>query len=179
LAYNHQPNVVAGAAEEQVQAVLSEIVLPTEWKRLILAYVSEEGGLTAIQRKKLEVRERLQRAHERYLSPVAPISRWDLERIERGCMAELERLDRMLPPGTEERDVWQYLDDFGILWEAATWEEQNGLLGQLCSAIFVQDQQVVNLVAYPAFHDLLAEAAGRASQMQEACTTGSSRGEGE
>jgi len=35
-------------------------------------------------------------------------------------MAELERLDRMLPPGTEERDVWQYLDDFGHLWAAAT-----------------------------------------------------------
>lgn len=179
LAYNHQPNVVAGAVEEQVQAVLSEIVLPTEWKRLVLAYVSEEGGLTAIQRKKLEVRERLQRAHERYLSPVAPISRWDLERIERECMAELERLDRMLPPGTEERDVWQYLDGFGHLWEAATWEEQNGLLGQLCSAIFVQDQQVVNLVAYPAFHDLLAEAAGRASQMQEEYKTQSSGGGGE
>jgi hypothetical protein len=94
-------------------------------------------------------------------------------------MAELERLDRMLPPGTEERDVWQYLDDFGILWEAATWEEQNGLLGQLCSAIFVQDQQVVNLVAYPAFHDLLAEAAEWASQMQGECTTESSQGEGE
>jgi DNA invertase Pin-like site-specific DNA recombinase len=176
LAYNHQPNVVAEVAEEQVQAVLRQVRLPTEWKRLILAYVSEEGGLTAIQRKKLEVRERLQRAHERYLSPVAPISRWDLERIERECMAELERLDRMLPPGTEERDVWQYLDGFGILWEAATWEEQNGLMGQLCSAIFVHDQQVVNLVAYPAFHDLLAEAAGRASQMQEEFKTKSLRG---
>jgi DNA invertase Pin-like site-specific DNA recombinase len=167
LAYNHQPNVTADAAEEQVQAVMGQIALPTEWKRIVLAYVSEEGGLSAIHRKKLEVRERLQRAHERYLSPVAPISRWDLERIERECMAELEQLDRMLPPGTEERDVWQYLDDFGLLWEAATWEEQNGLLSQLCSAIFVQDRQVVNLVAYPAFHAQLAEAAGQASRMRE------------
>jgi hypothetical protein len=39
------------------------------------------------------------------MSPVASISRWDLERIERECMAELERLDRMLPPDTEEQDM--------------------------------------------------------------------------
>jgi hypothetical protein len=38
---------------------------------------------------------------------------------------------------------------------------------------------VVNLVAYPAFHDLLAGAAERASQMQEKCTMESSEGEGE
>jgi len=167
LAYSHQPNVPAEAVEEQVRAVVGQITLPTEWKRLVLAYVSEEGGLSAIQRQKLEVRDRLQRAHERYLSPVTPLSRWDLERIERECLAELERLDRMLPPGTEERDVWQYLDNFGHLWDAATWEEQNGLLRQLCSAIFVQDQQVVNLVAYPAFHDVLTEAAGREHQTVE------------
>lgn len=70
----------------------------------------------------------------------------------------------MLPPGTEERDVWQYLDDFGHLWAAATWEEQNQLLGQLCSAIYLQDQDVVRLVAYPAFHDLLVDAAGKAAR---------------
>jgi hypothetical protein len=75
--------------------------------------------------------------------------------------------------------VWQYLDDFGHLWEAATWEEQNGLLSQLSSAIFVQDRQVVNLVAYPAFHDLLAEAVRRAGQMQDEYKTESSRAGGE
>src|SRR5690606_11233202 len=108
--------------------------------------------------------DRLRRANERYLSPLAPISRWELERIEAECLAELARLERMLPPGTEEPDVWQYLDDLGRLWEAATWEEQNRLLGQLCSAIFVEDGSVVKLVTYPAFHGLLAEAAGRAAE---------------
>ena len=126
-----------------------------------LVYVSEDGGLSAFHRKKLEVRERLQRANERYLSPLAPISRWDLERIERECLAELEQLERMLPPGVEEPDVWQYLDDFGHLWEAATWDEQNRLLGLLCSAIFVEDEKVVTLVAYPAFQQLLSEAVRR------------------
>ena len=164
LAYDHQPNVGAEAAEGQVAAVVGRIELPTEWKRLILAYVSEDGGLSAYDRKKLEVHERLRRANERYLSPLAPISRWELERIEGECLAELARLERMLPPGTEEPDVWQYLDDLGRLWEAATWEEQNRLLGQLCSAIFVEDENVVKLVTYPAFHDLLAEAAGRAAE---------------
>jgi hypothetical protein len=164
LAYDHQPNVGAEAAEGQVAAVIGRIELPTEWKRLILAYISEDGGLSAYDRKKLEVHERLRRANERYLSPVAPISRWELERIEGECLAELARLERMLPPGTEEPDVWHYLDDLGRLWAAATWEEQNRLLGQLCSAIFVEDQNVVKLVTYPAFHDLLAEAAGRTAE---------------
>jgi DNA invertase Pin-like site-specific DNA recombinase len=164
LAYDHQLNVGAEAAEEQVAAVVGRIELPTEWKRLILAYISEDGGLSAYDRKKLEVHERLRRANERYLSPVAPISRWELERIEGECLAELARLERMLPPGTEEPDVWQYLDDLGRLWAAATWEEQNRLLSQLCSAIFVEDQNVVKLVTYPAFHGLLAEAAGRAAE---------------
>jgi DNA invertase Pin-like site-specific DNA recombinase len=120
LAYNHQPNVRAEDTEGQVKAVVGQILLPADWKRLILAYISEEGGLSAFHRKKLEVRERLQRANERYLSSVTPISRWDLERIERECLVELEQLDKMLPPGVEEPDVWQYLDDFGRLWEDAT-----------------------------------------------------------
>lgn len=162
LAYDHQPNIAAEAAEEQVQVIVGQIELPLEWKQVILGYVSEEGGLSAFQRKKLEVHERLRRANERYLSPVAPISRWELERIEGECLADLARLERMLPPGTEEPDVWQYLDDLGRLWEMATWEEQNWLLSQLFSAIFVEDQNVVKLVTYPAFYGLLAEAAGRA-----------------
>jgi site-specific DNA recombinase len=164
LAYDHQANVAAEAVEEQVQAVVGQIELPLEWKQVILAYLSEEGGLSAFQRKKLEVHERLRRANECYLSPVAPISRWDLERIQRECLALLEQLERMLPPGTKEQDVWQYLDDFGRLWAAATWGEQNQLLGQLCSVIYVQDQDVVKLVAYPAFHDLLVDAAGKAAR---------------
>jgi hypothetical protein len=167
LAYDHQPNVRAVEAEKQVQAVVGQLALPNDWKRLILAYLTEEGGLSAFHRKKLEVRERLQRANERYLSPVAPISRWDLERIERECLAELAELERMLPPGVKAPDVWQYLDDFGQLLEAATWVEQNEFLSQLCSAIFVRGQQVVNLVAYPAFYDLLADAARQAARIGE------------
>lgn len=164
LTYDHQPNVAAETAEKQVQAIVERISLPFDWKRAILAYLTEEGGLSAYQNKKLAMRERMARANERYLSSVAPISRWDLERIHRECLKELDNLERMVPPGTEETDVWQYLEDFGQLWQAATWEEQNKLLGQLCSAIFVQDQEVVRLVAYPAFKEILSEAARQAVQ---------------
>ncbi|HSJ58824.1 MAG TPA: recombinase family protein [Anaerolineae bacterium] len=163
LAYDHQPNVAAEVAEEQVQAIVGQIELPVEWKQLILAYLSDEGGLSSFQRQKLEVYEQMRRANERYTAAVAPISRWEVERIERECLAQLERLERMLPPGTDEPDVWPYLDDLGQLWAAATWEEQNQLIGQICSAIYVEDEDVVRLVAYPAFHELLDEAAGRAA----------------
>lgn len=164
LAYGHQPNVRAEDVEAQVAAVVGQIALPLEWKRLILAYASEEDGLSAFHRRKLEVRERLQRANERYLSRVAPISRWQLERIEHECAADLAEIECMLPPGTTEPEVWRYLDDFGRLWSEATFQEQNELLTRLCSAVLVEDHQLAKIVAYPAFQGLLADAAGRAAK---------------
>jgi len=156
----HQKNLRAEVIEGQVQDLVTRIVLPQAWREWILAYLIYDEGTDEIEREKFAIRQRLERAMELYQS-----GDWTREKFERAKAKCRHDLAALIPARTsvgEEAAV--LLDNLPALWEALTAEEQKTLYRLIFSAIYVQDETIVEIEPRGPFRSLLAEAAARAEE---------------
>ena len=151
----HQKNVKADAIEGTVREIAAGMALPPGWRDRILAYVVYDDGMEALERDRYAVRERPQRARELYQAE--DYTRLQYERVKAQCQRDLEALT----PATTAlgQEVIALLDDLPSLWEALTEEELKSLYRLMFSAIYVQDQAIVEIEPRGAFRDLLGAAA--------------------
>lgn len=146
-----QLTVRADQIEPQVAEPLRRLVLSAELRQRILAYLTRDETLEAIEFQKLGVQAAFDRARELYIA--GDIGR---DRYERARREYRRQMDALQPEVHLDAEAAQpYLDDFSKLWDAATPLERKGLLGTVFRRVLVQDQEIVALEANAPFDQLL------------------------
>ncbi len=128
--------------------MLNSLTLPPEWQQRILAYlVSAEGGLTVVERQRQHLLAQFERLKELYLAGDRTAGQYQQEKAQlQQALAGL-----LTPPDLDNAQVQALLADLPKLWGQATPAELKDLLEALFQRIYLQDQDIVRLVAFPAF----------------------------
>jgi DNA invertase Pin-like site-specific DNA recombinase len=153
----HQPNVKADWLEEQVQALVTQMDLPPEWRQRVLTYLVYEDGTAEMEQEKFLIRERLRRAKELYEE--GDYTREHYERVRAACQRDLAALAPTNTPTGQEATA--ILDDLPALWEVLSDEEKNGLYRTLLSGIYVRGKVLDRIEPRQPFRELLTQSAAR------------------
>lgn len=152
----HQPNVPADWLEEHVQAYVTRIHLPQEWRDRILTYLIYDEGVAEMEHEKFLVRERLHRARELYAE--GEYTREQFERIRAACQRDLATLAPENTPAGHE--AMALLDDLPLFWEALTDEEKNILYRLILDGVHVRGKEIEKIELRPPFDKLMAGSLG-------------------
>ena len=153
-----QPTVAAEPLETQVLAVLETFSLPDDWQQRILAYlVSAEGGLADIERQRRHLQARYDHLSELYLQGDRTTTQYQQEKAR----LEREMANLLCPAELDNLQVQAFLANPAKLWQQATPAELKDLFEAVFQRIYVQDKDIVRLVAYPAFLDCLIDSQQR------------------
>jgi DNA invertase Pin-like site-specific DNA recombinase len=150
----HQPNVSADSLEEQVQARITRMKLPPEWRERILTYLIYDEGVAEMEHEKYLIRGRLQRAMELY--EAGEYTRRQFERVRAACRRDLAALTPANTPAGHE--AMMLLEDLTLLWEALTDEEKNTLYRLILDGVYVLGQEIERVEPRPPFRVLLDQA---------------------
>lgn len=153
-----QPVVAAEPIETQALAVLETLTLPENWRQRVLAYLSAgEGGLAEVERQRRHLLAQFERLKDLY-------QRGD--RTTEQYLQEKARLEQALaallhPADLDNTQVQALLADLPRLWGQATPAELKDLFEAVFQRVYIQGEQIVRLVAFPAFLDYLPDPARR------------------
>lgn len=153
----HQPNVRADWLEGQVQALVTRMRLPPEWRERVLTYLVYDEGVAEMEYEKFLIRERLRRARELY--DEGDYTREQFERVRAACRRDLAALTPTNTPAGQE--AMTLLDNLPLLWEALTDEEKNTLYRLILNGVYVRGKAIEEIEPRPPFRALLKEAAAR------------------
>jgi DNA invertase Pin-like site-specific DNA recombinase len=146
-----QPTVRAKVVEAAVDSLIGSLILPTDLRERIQAYLVRHESLEAVEVKQRALRSQFQRAKELYLAGDIDRDRYDREKAE--FKQAMDRLAFGRPSDTGA--VHPLLDDFAALWAATMPLERKGLLATVFREIRVQDGQIVGFHAASPFDELL------------------------
>ncbi|MBN1811711.1 MAG: recombinase family protein [Anaerolineae bacterium] len=153
----HQPNVRAESVEEAVEALVTQIQLPSAWRERILAYLLYDEGTAEMEYEKFAIRDRLRRAVELY--DAGYYTREQLARIDAECQRDLADL---VPTNTYAgQEAGALLENLPSLWQALADEEKNSLYRLLLNGVYLRDKTIEGIESRPPFRQILAEAAAR------------------
>jgi DNA invertase Pin-like site-specific DNA recombinase len=149
-----QSTVLAEPLEDQVIAVLETLVLSDAWRQRILAYlVSAEGGLTDIERQRRHLQARFDHLNTLYLQGAFTTAQYQQKKSE----LEQEMTTLLCPVDLDNAQVKALLANPVTLWRQATPAELKDLFEAVFQRVYVQGEDIVRLVAYPAFQECLAD----------------------
>jgi site-specific DNA recombinase len=153
----HQPNVSADWLEDQVQACVTRMHIPQEWRDRILTYLIYDEGVAEMEREKFLVRERQKRAAE--LCDEGDYTREQFTRIRDACRRDLAALTPTNTPAGHE--AMALLDNLPLLWESLTDAEKNNLYRLILDGVYVRGKEIEVIEARPHFRASLEDAAVR------------------
>ncbi|MCP4542301.1 MAG: recombinase family protein, partial [Chloroflexi bacterium] len=156
----HQPNVKADQIEEQVQACITHIRIPQEWRDRILTYLIYDEGAAEMEQEKYRIREQQARAAELYEKGY--YSRVQLERVSSDCERDLAALVPTNTPAGHE--AMALLDNLPLFWESLTDAEKNDLYRLVLNGVYVRGKEIEVIEARPHFRAALEDAAARLAQ---------------
>jgi DNA invertase Pin-like site-specific DNA recombinase len=149
-----QPTVAAEPLEDQVMAVLETLSLPDAWQQRILAYlVSAEGGLTDVERQCRHLQARFDHLNTLYLQGACTTAQYQQKKSQ----LEREMANLLCPVDLDNAQVQALLTNPTELWRQATPPELKDLFEAIFQRVYVQGEDIVRLVAYPAFLECLAD----------------------
>ena len=146
----HQPHLRAAILDEQVRAVVGQLVLPERWVERILAYLFYDEGEAALLQDRLNLQHRLET--EKYLLRSKVISAAEFERRRSQILSALESLDPGTMPVSHEARA--LLADLPALLAALEPQEENSLYQAIFSQLIVDQDQIVAFEVFDPFLSL-------------------------
>lgn len=146
----HQSHVRAAILDEQVRAVVGQLVLPERWIERILAYLFYDEGEAALLQDRLNLQHRLEA--EQYLLHDSIISRSEFERRRSQILTALQSLDPGATPVSHE--AREILSDLPALLAALEPQEENSLYQAIFFRLIVDQEQIVAYEVYKPFLSL-------------------------
>lgn len=147
--------VRADNIEPQWAEIIGRIQLPEDWRRRVEELAGNEDERAAIIREREQVEEKLRRLKRMYRDLII-----DDEEYKTSVEELRRKLDTLvLPDNPQVVSAGEYLENLGMLWEAATLKEQRDITRMLLEATYVNvvEQRIVAIEPKPAFRLLLAE----------------------
>jgi len=149
-----QPTVPAESLEEQVLNVLNTLSLNEIWQQRVLAYlVSAEGGLTDVERQRRHLQSRFDHLNTLYMQGSCTTSQYQQQKSQ----LEHEMANLLCPVDLDNTQVKALLADPTSLWNQATPAELKDLFEAVFQRVYVQGEDIVRMVTYPAFQRFLAD----------------------
>ncbi len=150
LAHPNRPSTL----EAQVLEALETLTLPDEWQYRILAYlVSAEGGLADVERQRRHLYARFEHLNKLYRDGSYPVDQYERKKTR----IEKEMADLLFPTDLDNAEVEALLANPAQLWRQTTPSELKDLFKTVFQRVYVQDTDIVRLVAHPAFLEYLTD----------------------
>jgi hypothetical protein len=138
--------------EAQVDALMSRLVIPSDWHEAILAYYLTDEGLTEFEREGYNLRQSLKRYKELHLA--GHISTAEYEQQARFITQRLDRLKPSARPDAQE--ISPLLHSFAESWRLLNNGEKRFLLGTLFAGLYFDHNGTLRrALAHEPFGELL------------------------
>ncbi len=138
--------------ETQLQDLIENLIIPTEWYEAIMAYYLSGEGLSEFEREGHNLRASLARYRQLYLNGHIGQAEFDTQALHLG-----RQLQGLKPSArTEAQGILPQLRDFPELWSQLTNGEKRNLLGRMFQVIYFDSQgKMQEVVAHAPFKELL------------------------
>lgn len=150
--------VRADVLEEQWADIIARISLPDDWKQRIEELAGNADQRQSILREREAIQEKIRRIKNMYRDMVIDDSEYktSIDQLQ-SRLASL-----VLPNSPHLIRAGEYLENLGVLWAAATLEEQRDITRIVVKAVYVDvlNQQIISLEPMPIFKKLFDEFCG-------------------
>jgi site-specific DNA recombinase len=152
LLARHRPTLRQPLLEEQINQLVAQLEIPTEWHELILAYYLSDRGMSEFERNSFNLRQEL--ARQRELFRRGHITQAE---YEQAFLIIDRQLQRLQPSAQQEaREVYPLLKDFHGLWQQMTLAERRSILQAMFAGLYFDSRhQLKKALAHSPFDKLL------------------------
>jgi DNA invertase Pin-like site-specific DNA recombinase len=151
LAARHK-QIPARKLEEQIDRLVSRLVIPREWEDMIAAYFLDDDGMATVDRAGYTFQQELQKVKDQYEAGL--ISGPELERKSRLLQNSLKEL--MPTSKAEGREVLDEIRPFGNFWRKLQDGDKHVLLGIIFDSLyFDREGKLIRALANEPFDQLL------------------------
>jgi DNA invertase Pin-like site-specific DNA recombinase len=152
LIESHKSTMRADWMEEQVENLLSQLVIPEEWYEQIMAYYLSDHGMADFERDSYNLRQELNRAKELYTNGFINLAQFQEKALR--ISKSLEAIKPAAQP--EAHAILPSLKDFKGIWRNCTAAERRKLLKVILLAVYFDASSTIQMVlAHNPFDQLL------------------------
>jgi DNA invertase Pin-like site-specific DNA recombinase len=136
LIHNHSSTLRADQLEEQIHAILKNLIIPEEWYEMIMAYYLSDNGIADFERGSYNLRQELKRLQELYTDGFLTQAQF-----KNRALVITQDMDFLRPSAKpESREIVFLLHNFPQTWEKMNSREQRILLKVMFEAIYFDEK---------------------------------------
>lgn len=148
----HKSTMRADKMEEQVENLVTQLVIPEDWYEMIVAYYLSDNGMADFERDSYNLRQELNRAKELFTNGFINLAQFQEKALR--INKNLEALKPAAQP--EARSLIPLLKDFKQTWQCLSGSERRRLLKVILLAVYFDASPSIQMVmAHSPFDRLL------------------------